>query len=91
MDFAAGSYREALNKMELLGEPRNDFSYLNRFGHSFDASLRHVHSTTSAHWQSGETYSSRSVVSIPHTLILKIGRSLRTWRAWVNGTRFLKP
>jgi glycosyltransferase involved in cell wall biosynthesis len=48
IDFAARTLDEALAKAEQKGSPANDFSYLQRYGKSYQMSLRRVCSTTSA-------------------------------------------
>lgn len=48
VDFVAKTLNEALAKAEEQGVPSNDFSYLRRFGDTYQASLRRVFSTTSA-------------------------------------------
>ncbi len=48
IDFAARTLDGALAQADLLGSPANDFSYLQRFGNSYRASLKRVFSTTSA-------------------------------------------
>lgn len=48
VDFAAKTLDEALAKAEQKGLPANDFTYLQRFGKTYAASLERVFSTTSA-------------------------------------------
>jgi glycosyltransferase involved in cell wall biosynthesis len=48
VDFRAKTLDEALEHVNRLGDPTNDFSYLQRTGHTYDATLRRVFSTTSA-------------------------------------------
>lgn len=48
VDFAAKTLDEALTKAEQKGSPANDFTYLQRLGSTYEASLRRVFSTTSA-------------------------------------------
>ena len=48
VDFAARTLDEALDKADSLVSPANDFSYLQRYGKSYEISLRRVCSTTSA-------------------------------------------
>lgn len=48
VDFAAKTLDEALAKAELHGSASNDFGYLQRYGRSYEVSLRRVCSTTSA-------------------------------------------
>jgi GT2 family glycosyltransferase len=48
VDFTASTLDEALDAINRLEQPRNDFSYLERSTDSYQASLRRVFSTTSA-------------------------------------------
>lgn len=48
IDFAARTLDDALAKAEKMGSPANDFGYLQRYGNSYEVSLRRVCSTTSA-------------------------------------------
>ena len=48
VDFTARTLDEALAKADQKGTPANDFSYLQRYGRSYEVSLRRVCSTTSA-------------------------------------------
>ena len=48
VDFAATTLDDALAKADQVGSPANDFSYLQRYGRSYEVSLRRVCSTTSA-------------------------------------------
>jgi glycosyltransferase involved in cell wall biosynthesis len=48
VDFTASTLDEALVKAKQSGSPANDFSYLQRYGMSYEVSLRRVCSTTSA-------------------------------------------
>lgn len=48
VDFSARTLDEALERAAQVGAPANDFGYLQRYGYSYDASLRRVCSTTSA-------------------------------------------
>lgn len=48
VDFAARTLDDALAKADQVGSPTNDFSYLERYGKSYEVSLRRVCSTTSA-------------------------------------------
>jgi glycosyltransferase involved in cell wall biosynthesis len=48
IDFAAKSLDEALAKAAQKDSPANDFGYLQRYGNSYEVSLRRVCSTTSA-------------------------------------------
>jgi glycosyltransferase involved in cell wall biosynthesis len=48
VDFTARTLDDALHGMTKSVTPANDFSYLQRTGRSYERSLSHVHSTTSA-------------------------------------------
>jgi glycosyltransferase involved in cell wall biosynthesis len=48
VDFVATTHDEAVAEMNRLQTTKNDFSYLERYGRSYDQSLRRVFSTTSA-------------------------------------------
>jgi glycosyltransferase involved in cell wall biosynthesis len=48
VDFAARTLDDALAKADQVGSPANDFSYLQRYGKSYEVSLSRVCSTTSA-------------------------------------------
>lgn len=48
VDFVARTLDGALAEADRQGSPANDFSYLQRYGQSYEASLRRVCSTTSA-------------------------------------------
>jgi glycosyltransferase involved in cell wall biosynthesis len=47
-DFVGKTLDDALQCIEELGSPKNDFGYLQRTGNAYEASLRRVFSTTSA-------------------------------------------
>jgi glycosyltransferase involved in cell wall biosynthesis len=48
VDFTARTLDDAIEAMQRLGSPRNDFAFLSRNGRSYDAALRRIFSTTSA-------------------------------------------
>jgi glycosyltransferase involved in cell wall biosynthesis len=48
IDFTARTLDEAMHGVRALGKPTNDFSYLERNGRTYEASLHRIFSTTSA-------------------------------------------